>query len=83
MGADFSYNISVNGEDVPKQQSIIEEIACRNTWGRSISSNLSMMYERLKLMHQLLAGDGSIYVHCDWRVAGVLKTAIEEIFSRT
>ena len=81
VGADFSYNITVNGEDVTKQQSIIEEIAYRDTWGRGISSYLSMMYERLKLMHQLLADDGSIYVHCDWRVASFLKIVIEEIFS--
>jgi 16S rRNA G966 N2-methylase RsmD len=46
VGADFSYNITVNGEDVTKQQSIIEEIAYRDTWGRGISSYLSMMYER-------------------------------------
>jgi len=57
-------------ETVTKQQSVIEEIAYRDTWGRGISSYLSMMYERLKLMHQLLAEDGSIYVHCDWRIQG-------------
>ena len=27
-----------------------------------------MIYERLVLMRDLLAEDGSIYVHCDWRV---------------
>ena len=80
VGADFSYNISVNGEDVTKQQSIIEEIAYRDTWGRGISSYLSMMYERLKLMHQLLAEDGSIYVHCDWRVSGYLRLILNDIF---
>jgi len=80
VGADFSYNITVNGEDVTKQQSIIEEIAYRDTWGRGISSYLSMMYERLKLMHQLLAEDGSIYVHCDWRVSGYIRLALDEIF---
>jgi len=80
VGADFSYNIAVNGEDVTKKQSIIEEIAYRDTWGRGISSYLSMMYERLKLMHQLLAEDGSIYVHCDWRVNGYLKLILDDIF---
>ena len=83
VGADFSYNISVNGEDVNKQQSIIEEIAYRDTWGRGISSYLSMMYERLKLMHQLLAEDGSIYVHCDWRLNSALKFLLDEIFGIT
>jgi len=82
VGADFSYNITVNGEDVTKQQSIIEEIAYRDTWGRGISSYLSMMYERLKLMHQLLAEDGSIYVHCDWRVSGYLRLILDDIFSK-
>ena len=82
VGADFSYNITVNGEDVTKQQSIIEEIAYRDTWGRGISSYLSMMYERLKLMHQLLAEDGSIYVHCDWRVSGYLRLILDDVFSK-
>ena len=80
VGADFSYNITVNGEDVTKQQSIIEEIAYRDTWGRGISSYLSMMYERLKLMHQLLAEDGSIYVHCDYRLNSYLKIILDDIF---
>ena len=80
VGTDFSYNITVNGEDVNKQQSIIEEIAYRDTWGRGISSYLSMMYEGLKLMHQLLAEDGSIYVHCDWRVNSYLRFILEDIF---
>jgi adenine specific DNA methylase Mod len=80
VGADFSYNITVNNEDVTKQQSIIEEIAYRDTWGRGISSYLSMMYERLKLMHQLLAEDGSIYVHCDYRVSSCLRIIMEDIF---
>ncbi len=80
VGADFSYNIKVNGDSVTKQQSIIEEIAYRDTWGRGISSYLSMMYERLKLMHQLLAEDGSIYVHCDLRVNGYLRLLLDDIF---
>ena len=29
---------------------------------------LAMIYERLILMRDLLADDGSIYVQCDWRV---------------
>jgi DNA modification methylase len=82
VGADFSYNITVNNEDVTKQQSIIEEIAYRDTWGRGISSYLSMMYERLKLMHQLLAEDGSIYVHCDWRVNSILRVIFDNVFGR-
>jgi len=82
VGADFSFQIELNGEDITKKQSIIEEVAYNDTWGRGVSSYLNMMYERLKLMHQLLANDGSIYVHCDWRVNSWIKILLDDIFSR-
>lgn len=80
VGADFSFNIEIGGETAEKKQSIIEEIAYRDTWGKGISSYLTMMYERLKLMHNLLADDGSIYVHCDWRVSHFLRLLLDDIF---
>lgn len=81
VGADFGFNIEIGGETAEKKQSIIEEIAYRDTWGKGISSYLTMMYERLKLMHNLLAEDGSIYVHCDWRVSPYLKLILDDIFN--
>ncbi|SHG24837.1 adenine-specific DNA-methyltransferase [Fodinibius roseus] len=81
VGADFSFSIDLNGEDITKQQSIVEEIAYRDTWGRGVSSYLNMMYERLKIMYDLLATNGSIYVHCDWRLDSYLKLLLDEIFS--
>ena len=80
VGADFGFNIEIGGETAEKKQSIIEEIAYRDTWGKGISSYLSMMYERLKLMHNLLEEDGSIYVHCDWRVVSYLRIILNDIF---
>ncbi|WP_448539248.1 DNA methyltransferase [Schleiferia thermophila] len=80
VGADFGFEIEIGGEKAEKKQSIIEEIAYRDTWGKGISSYLTMMYERLKLMHNLLADDGSIYVHCDWRVSPHLKLLLDDIF---
>jgi adenine specific DNA methylase Mod len=82
VGADFGFNIEINGETAEKKQSIIEEIAYRDTWGKGISSYLSMMYERLKLMHSLLAVDGSMYVHCDWRVNSILRLVCDDVFGR-
>ncbi len=81
VGADFGFNIEIGGETAEKKQSIIEEIAYRDTWGKGISSYLTMMYERLKLMHNLLAEDGSIYVHVDWRLNSLLRILLEDIFS--
>jgi site-specific DNA-methyltransferase (adenine-specific)/adenine-specific DNA-methyltransferase len=39
-----------------------------------------MIYERLVLMRDLLAEDGSIYVHCDWRVNSLIRLCLDEVF---
>jgi adenine specific DNA methylase Mod len=39
-----------------------------------------MIYERLVLMRDLLAADGSIYVHCDTRVNAYTRLAMDEVF---
>lgn len=82
VGADFGFDISIGEDTVNKKQSILEEIAYRDTWGNGISSYLSMMYERLKLIHSLLASDGSIYVHCDWRLSSYLRIILDDIFGK-
>ena len=65
-----------------KEPTILEEIAYRDTWGKGADSFISMIYERLVLMRDLLAEDGSIYVHCDWRVSGYLRLVLDEIFGK-
>lgn len=80
VGADFGFNIEIGGETAEKKQSIIEEIAYRDTWGKGISSYLSMMYERLKMMHNLLSENGSLYLHCDWRMTSYLRLLLNDIF---
>jgi len=82
VGADFSIDIKINGNEVTKKPSIIEEVVYRDTWERGISSYLNMMYERLKLMHGLLAEDGSIYVHCDYRVNSYMRLILDDIFGK-
>ena len=80
VGADFSMNIEIGEESFTKKPSVIEEIAYRDTWGKGADSFIAMIYERLKLMHGLLAEDGSIYVHCDWRVNSYMRMVLDEIF---
>lgn len=81
VGADFSMAIEIGGEQFTKQANVLEEIAYRDTWGKGADSFLTMVYERLLLMRDLLAEDGSIYVHCDWRLVGALRIIMEEVFS--
>jgi len=81
VGADFSFEIEVGEDVLIKEPSVIEEIAYRDTWGKGTDSYVSMFYERAKLIYGLLAGAGSLYVHCDWRVSGVVRLVLDEIFS--
>ena len=80
VGADFSMNIEVGEDTFTKRPNILEEIAYRDTWGKGQDSFLAMIYERLLLMHDLLAEDGSIFVHCDWRVNSYIRLTLDEIF---
>ena len=90
VGADFSMDIEIGPstgsgqtETFTKKPNILEEIAYRDTWGKGADSFISMIYERLVLMRDLLAEDGSIYVHCDWRVQGFMRLILDEIFGKS
>ena len=80
VGADFSMDIEIGGDTFTKKPNILEEIAYRDTWGKGADSFIAMIYERLVLMRDLLAEDGSIYVHCDWRVNSLIRLALDEVF---
>ena len=80
VGADFSMDIEIGGDTFTKKPNILEEIAYRDTWGKGANSFIAMIYERLILMRDLLAEDGSIYVHCDWRVNSYIRLVLDEVF---
>ena len=80
VGADFSMDIEIGDNTFTKNPNILEEIAYRDTWGKGTDSFIAMLYERLVLMHDLLTEDGSIYVHCDWRVNSLIRLVLDEVF---
>ncbi len=80
VGADFSMDVEIGESTYEKKPNVLEHIAYRDTWGNGADSFLSMIYERLNLMSDLLAEDGSIFVHCDWRLNAPLKLIMGEIF---
>lgn len=82
VGADFSIRVKIGDEEITKEPSILEEKAYRDTWGRGTDSYLQMMYERLHLMRELLAENGSIYVHLDWHVGHYVKVIMDEVFRK-
>jgi adenine-specific DNA-methyltransferase len=80
VGSDFSTDIEVGDDSVKKKPSVVEEVAYRDTWGRGIDSYASMIYSRLRLIHELLADDGSIYIHVDFRTSALVRLIMDEVF---
>jgi DNA modification methylase len=81
VGADFSMDIEIGDETFTKKPNILEEIAYRDTWGKGADSFIAMIYERLVLMRDLLAEDGSIYVHMGPKIAHLVETVVREVFA--
>ena len=81
-GADFTYTapIGESGEKVFKEQSIIEEKAYRDTWGRAMESYIEMLYTRLALMRELLSDKGQILVHLAPTVGARVRCVMDELF---
>ena len=73
VGADFSMDIEIGGDTFTKRPNILEEIAYRDTWGKGADSFIAMIYERLVLMRDLLAEEGSIYVHVEPDVGNYIR----------
>src|SRR4029079_253935 len=79
-GDDFTVKVQVGDEDLVKEPSVLEEHAYRDTWGAGFDSYLTMMYERLSLIHDLLTDDGSLYLHLAPNVSHPLRLVCDEIF---
>ena len=81
-GADFSFRSQIGESDLEaeKGQSVIEEKAYRDTWGRGLESYIEMLCNRLVMIRELLTEDGSIYLHLDDTVGHYVKLLLDEIF---
>src|SRR5579859_1975843 len=81
-GADFSFTASIpeSDEAFTKEPSMIEQKAYRDTWGRGLDSYMQWFYETTILLRELMAENGSIYVHLDWHVGHYAKTILDEVF---
>jgi DNA modification methylase len=82
VGADFSATIEIGSTEFEKTPTVLEEIAFRDTWGKGADSYVAMVWERLKLIKDLMAEDGVIYIHCDWRVTAYIRLICDEIFGK-
>ncbi|MBF6600762.1 MAG: site-specific DNA-methyltransferase [Dehalococcoidia bacterium] len=80
IGADFSFEIEIGDAEINKQQTIIEELAYRDTWKDGMGSYLQMMLDRLVLLKQILAQEGSIFVHVGYQASSHVRLVLDEVF---
>lgn len=83
-GADFSFSTTIpdSEEGITKQPSVIEQKAYRDIWGSGLDSYLKWFYETVVLLNELLAENGSIFVHLDWHVGHYAKAVLDEVFGQ-
>ena len=76
--ADYKKQIELRGRKVENDRTAFEEKQYTDIWTND--EYLQFMYERLVLMRELLAPNGSIYLHCDPTVGHYIKIMIDEVF---
>ncbi len=85
VGCDFKLYVPLGeqkSDRTSRSQNGIELLAYRDRWGEGTYHYLHMMDQRLTLMRDLLCESGSIFVHVDWRVSGLIRLLLDEIFGK-
>jgi DNA modification methylase len=76
--ADYKKKIELQGKAITNDQNTFEEKQYTDIWNND--EYLQFMYERLILIRELLAENGSIYLHCDAKKAHYIKILMDEVF---
>ena len=76
--ADYKKKIQLRGRAIANDLSMFEEKQYTDIWTND--EYLQFLYERLIIMRELLADDGSIYLHCDWHKGHYLRCILDEVF---
>src|SRR6266436_6102028 len=94
-GADFSFTATIpeadsEGIEFTKQPSLLEQKAYRDTWGvdpedrqRGVTSTdryIKWFYETAIILRELLAENGTLYVHCNQTMLPFLRGALDDLF---
>lgn len=76
--ADYKMKIKLKGNEVLNDNNAFESKQYGDIWTND--EYLQFMYERLKVMWELLSDTGSIILHCDWRKSAHLRCILDEVF---
>jgi len=82
-GADYVRKVQLRGVSGTakldgESYTLGEQIQYTDIWAND--NYLQFMYERLLLLKELLAENGSLYLHCDWNKSHHLRTVLDEVF---
>ncbi len=82
-GADYVRRVSLRGAKGTAKldgegYTLGEQLQYTDIWAND--NYLQFMYERLLLLKELLAEDGSVYLHCDWHRNHQLRSVMDEVF---
>jgi DNA modification methylase len=82
-GADYVRKVSLRGpigvaKLAGESYSLGEQVQYTDIWAND--NYLQFMYERLLLLKEILAEDGSLFLHCDYRRSHHLRCLLDEVF---
>lgn len=79
--ADYKKKILIKGTgSAESDSSSFEEKQYGDIWNND--EYLQFMFERLTIMRKLLSDNGTIFVHCDWRVCSYMRLLMDEVFGK-
>ena len=77
---DYKRTIKVRNQSVVSDSISFEEKQYGDIWNND--EYLQFMYERLVLLRELLSDNGTIFVHCDWRMCSYIRLMMDEVFGK-
>jgi site-specific DNA-methyltransferase (adenine-specific)/adenine-specific DNA-methyltransferase len=75
---DYKKTISLKGISATNDSTVFEEKQYSDLWNND--EYLQFLYERLILLRELLAKNGSIWIHCDSHRNSYIRVMLDEVF---
>lgn len=79
VGTDFKLKHSIGPAD---RQNPFTPVAYNDRWSKHSGELLTLLYNCFSQVYEILAEDGSLYVHCDWRLSGVIRLMLDDVFGK-
>ncbi len=77
--SDYRHRLVLDGKKLTREAPLVDRLAYRDTWEGGIEAYLEMLLPRLRLMTELLAEDGNLFIHLDHRRVHYVKVLMDGI----